>query len=382
MADKIAILKSEVSKYLNNSDNIFFYYKGRVALYAILKAMGVSKDDEVIIPAYTCVVVPNAIMYLGAKPIYVDIDRETYNMNINLIEKAINQKTKAIICQNTYGLSSFLENIIEIAQKHSLYTIEDCTHGFGGVYKGKPNGVHCDASFFSMQWNKPFSSGIGGFALINNPNLLDEIERLETEKIKPSLRKRLILRLLYVFNRYFLTNSTYWLLIKLYRFLSKKNLIVGSSSGEELEGKQMPSDYFMDYSDMQAAEAIRNIRNLKDLLLLRKKNAEIYSEFLKNNNKTYVSKELFENHSFLKYPLLVKNREHILNSAVKHKIKLGDWFISPLHPVVSCFENWHFYKDQYPESTDISEKIINLPADCRKPEKILSFLENEIDMII
>ncbi len=382
MADKIAILKTEVSKYLDNADNIFFYYKGRVALYAILKAMGVGKDDEVIIPAYTCVVVPNAIIYLGAKPVYVDIDRDSYNMNINLIEKAINQKTKAIICQNTYGLSSSLENIIEIAQKHSLYTIEDCTHGFGGLYNDKPNGINCDASFFSMQWNKPFSSGIGGFALINNQTLLTEIQKLETEKIKPGFRKRLVLKALYSFHRYLLSNRTYWFLIGLYRFLSKKNLIVGSSSGDELEGKQMPSDYFMDYSFVQAAEALRNIKNLKELLLLRKKNAEIYTDFLKTYNKKHVPNQFFDNHSFLKYPILVNNREDFLNLAVKNKIRLGDWFISPLHPVKSCFENWHFDEKEYPVAVDISSKIINLPTDIKNPTKVLSFLKNEIDRTI
>ncbi|MFO7790645.1 MAG: aminotransferase class I/II-fold pyridoxal phosphate-dependent enzyme, partial [Bacteroidales bacterium] len=142
-------LKQKLAQYLDNRRNIFFHYKGRVSLYAILKSMGIGEGDEVLIPAYTCVVVPNPIIYAGAKPVYVDIDPATYNINTDLLEEAITSKTKVIVCQNTYGLSSGVGHIIDIAKKHKLYTIEDCTHGFGGHYHGKPNGTYCDASFFS-----------------------------------------------------------------------------------------------------------------------------------------------------------------------------------------------------------------------------------------
>ena len=131
--------------------------------------MGVKDNDEVILPAFTCVVVPNAIMYLKAKPVYIDINPETYNISIEKIDEAITENTKVIICQNTFGLSSNIEDIIQIAKKNNLFTIEDCTHGFGGYDNGKPNGTYCDAAFYSTQWNKPFSTGIGGFLVVVIP---------------------------------------------------------------------------------------------------------------------------------------------------------------------------------------------------------------------
>ena len=144
--------KKEIASYLNTSEQqIFLYWKGRVALYAILKAMGVGKDDEVILPAFTCVVVANAIIYLGAKPVYVDIDLQTYNARFEDIKKAVTNKTKAIICQNTFGLSSDIEEITKYAKEQTIFTIEDCTHGFGGYYNQKPNGSYCDAAFYSTQ---------------------------------------------------------------------------------------------------------------------------------------------------------------------------------------------------------------------------------------
>ena len=333
------ILKKEISTYLL-TDNIFFHYKGRVSLYAILKSMGVGKDDEVIIPAYTCVVVPNPIIYLGAKPVYVEIDKASLCMDLSQLEKAITKKTKVIICQNTYGLSANVDEIVKIAKSQNLYTIEDCTHGFGGNYKGKPNGSYCDAAFYSMQWNKPFSSGVGGFMTVNNPVLLDSIIKQEPEKHEISFGTKINLKLLFFVKRYLLNKTTYWIMVNFYRWLSKNNLITGSSSGEEITDIIIPDKFFMNYSEVQAKEAVRNIKKLPELLELRKQNASVYSTFLKSKNKCYVDEKLFNNHAFLKYPVFVKDREEFFNYARKHKIELGDWFNSPIHPVQCNFGKW------------------------------------------
>lgn len=145
--------------YLGPHSSLHFFWKGRVALYVILKALGIGPGDEVIVPAYTCVVVPNAILYTGATPIYADINPTTYCCDAVEIERHITPKTRAIICQNTYGLSWEVDQIADMGKRYGIATIEDCTHGFGGTYKGRHNGSFCDASFFSSQWNKPFSTG-------------------------------------------------------------------------------------------------------------------------------------------------------------------------------------------------------------------------------
>ena len=77
----------------------FYFWKGRVALFCLLKSLNLNKQDEVILPGLTCVVVPNAIIYAGLKPVYVDINTDTYNLDVNLIEQKITKRTKAIIIQ-------------------------------------------------------------------------------------------------------------------------------------------------------------------------------------------------------------------------------------------------------------------------------------------
>jgi len=370
------IYKNEIAFRLNaNEEQIFLYWKGRVALYALLKAMGVGKEDEVVLPAFTCVVVANAILYLGANPVYVDIDPQTYNARFEDIKKAITLSTKVIICQNTFGLSSEVEEITAFAKAQNIFTIEDCAHGFGGYYNQKPNGTYCDAAFFSTQWNKPFSTGIGGVALINNPTLLEPIQTVNQDLVAPSLKQRVFLKLLYFVREELLNKHIYWHLVKFYRFLSRNNLVLGSSSGEEISSVVMPPDYFMKLSEIQIKKGIQNLRNLQTILQLRKENAQIYTEYLMEKGKNHVPLLLFENHSFLKYPLWVENREEVFCLAEKHNIELGDWFNSPLHPVQKNFEQWYLNPELFPNAVFAAKHIVNLPTDVKNAEVVLQFLQ-------
>ena len=374
--------KKEIASYLHAAENqIFLYGKGRVSLYALLKTMGVGKDDEVILPAFTCVVVANAVIYLGAKPVYTDIDLQTYNARFEDIKKAITPKTKVIICQNTFGLSADIEEITAYAKEQHIFTIEDCTHGFGGYYNQKPNGSYCDAAFFSTQWNKPFSTGTGGFALINNLELLEPLQKINQDLISVSLKQQISLKCLYFVREKLLNKHTYWLLVKFYRFLSRYNLVLGSSSGEEITSVEMPPNYFMQLSETQIKKGIQNLKTLPIMLKRRKENAQIYTEYLTGRNKNHVSAYLFENHSFLKYPLLVENRAEIFRLSEKHKIELGEWFNSPLHPVQKDFEHWQLQPELFPNAVFAGKRMINLPTDTTDIALVLNFLQ-KIDKYI
>lgn len=382
MIDKEKKYKSEIAKILQcDPENLFLYWKGRVALYAALRAIGIKENDEIILPAFTCVVVPNAIIYLKAKPVYVEINPENYNSYFDQIEQRITKRTRIIISQNTFGLSSDIEKIVELAKKYNLITIEDCTHGFGGFYNGKPNGSYCDFAFYSTQWNKPFSTGIGGFLLVNNKNYLTKLVQIEKEKIKPSLKEKVVLFFLLIFNKYFLNEFSYWTLVRLYRFLSSHNLIIGSNQGYELTSTKIPSGYFKDISIIQVNMGIKSLRNFNTTNLLRRKNALVYSNFLKENNKTFVEEKFFNNHLFLKYPIITLDREKFLERAEQEKIILGDWFLSPLHPIKEGFEKWDFNCNDFPIADSVSKKIVNLPTENKDNMKVINFLKNNLDLI-
>lgn len=369
------LYKEKISEWLKATPNdIFLYWKGRVALFALLRAMGVGKDDEVILPAFTCVVVPNAIKYLGAKPVYVDIDIETYNANVDQIQASITKHTKVILCQNTFGFSSNLETITAIAQARGIYTIEDCTHGFGGTYNGKPNGTYCDAAFYSTQWNKPFSTGIGGFAYVKDKDLQFKMLEQNPQLTKPSFKDNISLPILYFIREKILTDKRYWRMVKFYRFLSKHKLVQGSSSGIEISSTKMPKKYFKGISMAQIKKGTQTIDLLEDALKLRAANSRRYTVILEDLGKNHVPESQFQNHSFLKYPLLVTNREGVMKIAEEERIPLGEWFCSPIHPVMDNWENWDFNGNRFPNGTRLAEEVIDLPTDTKDLHRVEQFI--------
>ena len=149
MEDLIQKYENMFKQYLNVQYASSFW-KGRVALYAILKAMGIGEGDEVLVEGFTCVVVPNSVIFAGAKPVYVAPDPKTYNMDINQIEPKSTPKTKAIVAQHTFGFPADMDAIIEIAQRHNLKVIEDCAPALGATYKGKKVGTLGDAAFLAV----------------------------------------------------------------------------------------------------------------------------------------------------------------------------------------------------------------------------------------
>jgi perosamine synthetase len=380
--DTINRYKNELQRQIGlTHNNFFFYWKGRVALTAIFKALNLKEGDEVILPAFTCVVVPNAIIYLKAKPVYVDIDLDTYNTSLDRIKAKVTSKTKVVMCQNTFGLSSEVDVISAWCKENNIISIEDCTHGYGGSFNGKPNGSYSDFAFFSTQWNKPFSTGIGGFLLVNNTHFTSRIEEVNKDLIIPSSKDKVVLKALLFAKNKVLNKSNYWSLLKLYRFLSKYNLVIGSSSDEEITSVKEPQNYFKGISSTQINEGIKSVQNINNILTLRKQNAAIYTTFLKKNKLTFVDDRLLSDHSFLKYPLLVKNRDEFLELAEKHKIDLGEWFNSPLHPVQGNLEVWGLNIDNFPNAKHASERMVNLPTDTLDTANVIAFLELYKSMI-
>ncbi len=116
---------------------------------------------QVILPGFTCVVVPNAIRLAGARPIYADIPENSYNIDPAGILQVITSRTKAIIVQHTFGIPACLDEITSIARERDLWVVEDCAHALGSSYAGKHVGLWGDAAFFSTQWSKPFTTGLG-----------------------------------------------------------------------------------------------------------------------------------------------------------------------------------------------------------------------------
>lgn len=141
---------------------------GTAALHMALYELGIGKDDEVIVPSLTFIATINPVFYVGAKPVIVDVDAETWNINPEEIKKAITSKTKAIIPVHLYGNPCDMDAIMEIAKKYNLYVIEDATESLGATYKGMFTGAFGHFGCFSFNGNKLITTGGGGMIISEN----------------------------------------------------------------------------------------------------------------------------------------------------------------------------------------------------------------------
>ena len=161
---------------------------GTSALDAAVEALGIKKGDEVIIPAFTIISSVLQIVRSGAKPILVDSDPATWNMDVNQIEKKITKKTKAIMAVHIYGLPLDLKPILKICKKYGLKLIEDAAEMIGQKYNGDMCGSFGDISTFSFYSNKHITTGEGGMILTNNANLAENCRNLRNLCFNPKKR--------------------------------------------------------------------------------------------------------------------------------------------------------------------------------------------------
>ncbi|MCX8084445.1 MAG: DegT/DnrJ/EryC1/StrS family aminotransferase [Calditerrivibrio sp.] len=338
---------------------IYTFFKGRVALYAILKSIGVGEGDEVILPGFTCVVVPNAVCYTGAKPVYVDIRAKDFNIDPTKVESKITRKTKAIIAQHTFGIPAEMDDIVYLCKKYGLFLIEDACHCLGSKYNGIEMGNFGDASFFSSQWSKPITTGLGGWAQVNNSDLIKKMDVIYDSFKKPGKKEELLLEMQYELFDKVLSPKMFWVARSVYRKLSSIGATVGSSSDDELEYAK-PEGYEKRMGYAQERLLFKKMINKSEIIKHRMKICQIYSAYFPSEMERLKSQKT--NIVFLRFPVLVNNKEEILELAKRSMVELGDWFLSPLHPNLTGWENVYYVKGECPIAEDISKKIINLPT--------------------
>ena len=152
---------------------------GLDALMLSLKALGIGAGDEVIVPSNTYIATALAVTYVGAMPIFVEPNINTYNINPSLIEEKITEKTKAIMPVHLYGQACDMDPIMEISRKHKLFVVEDCAQAHGATYKGKKIGSFGDTAGFSFYPGKNLGAlGDGGAVVTKNKALADKVRAL------------------------------------------------------------------------------------------------------------------------------------------------------------------------------------------------------------
>jgi perosamine synthetase len=171
--------EDEFAKYLGVKHAVAVC-NGTAALHTALAAINVKLSDEIVVPSFSFISTANCALYQGAKPVFVDIDPSTYNIDPNKIEEKITEKTKAIIPVHYAGQPADMDSIREIAQKYDLYIIEDAAEAHGALYKGKKIGSLAELACFSFYPNKNMTTGEGGIITTNNDELSEKIRMIRS----------------------------------------------------------------------------------------------------------------------------------------------------------------------------------------------------------
>lgn len=175
LGPNVKALESELASYIGCNYTVALN-SGTDALHIALRALDIGEGDEVITTAFTFVATAEAIGMVNAKPVFVDIDPDTFNIDPKKIEEAITPKTKAIIPVHLYGQACDMDAIMDIAKRHNLRVIEDCCQAIGATYKGKMVGTFGEIGCFSFYPTKNLGTmGDGGLCSVNDEKLRDRL---------------------------------------------------------------------------------------------------------------------------------------------------------------------------------------------------------------
>ncbi len=359
-------------------DNVMLFAKGRVGLYAVLKAMGLGQGDEIIVPGYTCLVVPSAARFLNIRCRYVDIDPGTYNINPALLDACLTPATRALIVQHTYGIPADMDALMRWAAGNNLRVIEDCCHAFGSRYKGRMCGTFGVASFFSGQWNKPFSTGLGGILLLNDPSLRPALQAVYRTAAEVSFAENLRLKVQIAAYNALVTPRTNAMMTSAYRLFSRLGITAGSSTNEELAGS-MPAGYLKKMAPAQMREGALNLQSIDASIAARHRNTALYTEMLRQT--PYRTPAVTEQRecALLRYPVRVANKRACLQLAARERLEIGSWFEVPLHPEGTDMAALGYRDGMCPEGEKASREVINLPTHVKinkaEVQNVVRFLQ-------
>jgi perosamine synthetase len=289
---------------------------GTAALHAALMAVGIKACDEVILPSFTFVATAEAVVLAGGKPVFADIDPETYTLSPQAIEKAVTKRTKAIIPVDLYGLPADIKPIREIASKHNLSVIEDCAQSHGATCEGKPAGALANIACWSLYAAKNIGTGEGGVVTTNDDNLAEKVKMVRThgEKIK------------------------------------YQSLMLGTN-------------YRM--TEIQAAIGIVQLRRLPDFFAKRAQNALSLTDKLKVSEKITLPPQLQNRTpSWYLYTIRIKNineenRNNILQKMHEKDIGAEAYYPIPINRMPYYKEN--FGNFNLPETEKAAKQVISLP---------------------
>ncbi len=336
----IGEFEKKLAEYLGVKYVVAFN-SGTSALHAVLIAHGIREGDEVIVPSFTFIATANAVLMVGAKPIFADIEEERYGLDPKDVKKKITSKTKAIIPVHYGGCPAKIGELKEIAKENSLWLIEDAAESFGAKEDGKLVGTFGDSAMFSLCQTKVFTTGEGGFMVTDSRDIFEKLKLLRSH------------------------------------------------------GRAETSDYFtsgdfMDYvclgynfrmPDIIAALGISQLKKVDRLINIRRSSAEYMTEILSGIKEIIIPSfpsNIF--HVFQEYYIRIKSGQKTRDALKKYLAEKGIGTRISFPPVHKSkfYKEVLGYNDKLDKTEEISSCALTLPLYPSLTKEEMDYMANEI----
>lgn len=302
---------------------------GTSALILALNALGVEEKDEVITTADTFIATAEAISLVGARPVFVDVEEKSYNLDPTKLEKAITEKTKAIIPVHLYGQPANMEPILEIAKKKGIYVVEDACQAHGAQYKGKKTGSLGIVGCFSFYPGKNLGAyGEGGAVTTNDDKIAEKIRMLRDHGS------------------------------------SKKYYHEYIGNNCRLEG-------------IQGAVLSVKLNHLDEWNDKRRKNADLYRKYLQGTSVKVPEEMPYAKHVYHLFVVRVKEREKLIDFLNKRSIFPGIHYPIPIH-LQNAYSFLGYKKGSFPVTEGGTDEILSLPMFAELTEEQIKYTVENI----
>jgi dTDP-4-amino-4,6-dideoxygalactose transaminase len=359
----VATFENQLAGYVG-SESAVSCDSGRTALYLALKALGLEAGDEVLVPAYTCAIVFEMVLRAGLRPVFVDVNPETCTIDPELVPKSLSSRTKVVIPVHLFGTPCDMDPIVEVADKYGLYVIEDVAQGLGAEFKGRKTGSFGDLAIFSFGPGKSITGGEGGAITINNTELTETVETLQSHLPEPDLGSKLHVTRNVLAMKMFSSSRFYGLVknsvdssIRRTDDMINQNCL---TLMEESPSHLMPSLKPTKMPEASATVIVKQLHRIDDLNAKRIANVSRLSELMRGEDDQSIKLPRIDSEmrsTFTRFPVVIIKGTR--SSIIKQMLRQG----------VDAKELYHYVawllhslsKSSYPQAEFLSDSLMAIP---------------------
>lgn len=374
----------EAFKNRFKTKNAVIFPHARTSLHFILKSMELEKGDEVLMTPLTIADMVNSIHSAGLRPVFVDIELDTFSFDIEQLKKSITPRSKAILVTYIFGIVPDMEKIQQIARENNLKIIEDASQCFDASYKGQSIGTFGEAAFFSLTNFKICSSLFGGMVITNNEELANRLAVFRRENLikpqSPVLLNLVIKDIIYsiFFSRWIFSYFTYFVIYGLekispmitYRLYSGNVKVILGLKGNELLS-DFPKDYLLGYTDIQATVGLHSLANAGRRTAARIKNGDMLIELLKGVPGIKIPVKLEGNvNVYWRFPVISEDMEGLKRFLLDYGIDSAPTYLS----LCSKEKGFEAYHRSLPNAEKLKEGVlvVEVNEDLREKDVYLT----------